>query len=226
MRLLGEAKRLAKQYYQLTRRPLGVTGEVAEYEAIRLLHLQHAPVRQPGYDAEGQVRNGRRERLQIKGRCLSGKTKPGARIGPIDLSKPWDAVLLVLLDADFNATAIYRAERPVVRAALLAPGKESGADDGPLGAIDGSCVEVGVEEDKQHRVPRLRQVDRSDSCARLGLPRKAPALDLKPFSPAVPDLPFGIVPGLAHRGGLQVQEPDGFILGHFTRYAQWSPSEL
>ncbi len=125
MRLLGEAKRLAKQYYQLTRRPLGVTGEVAEYEAIRLLHLQPAPVRQPGYDAEGQVRNGRRERLQIKGRCLSGKTKPGARIGPIDLSKPWDAVLLVLLDADFNATAIYRAERPVVRAALLAPGSKS-----------------------------------------------------------------------------------------------------
>jgi len=125
IRLLAEAKRLAKQYYRLTERPLGVTGEVAEYEAIRLLHLRPAAVRQPGYDAEGKVRNGRRERLQIKGRCFPGKINPGARMGAIDLSKPWDAVLLVLLDSDFDATAIYRAERAAVRAALLAPGSKS-----------------------------------------------------------------------------------------------------
>ena len=125
IRLLADAKRLAKRYYDLTKRPLGVTGEVAEYEAIMLLHLRPAAVREPGYDAEGSVRNGRREQLQIKGRCFPGKINPGARMGAIDLSKPWDAVLLVLLDSEFNATAIYRAERAAVRAALLAPGSKS-----------------------------------------------------------------------------------------------------
>lgn len=37
MRLLKEAKLLAREYYSLTGKPLGVTGEVAEYEAGRIL---------------------------------------------------------------------------------------------------------------------------------------------------------------------------------------------
>jgi hypothetical protein len=49
---LADAKRIAKLYYALTGRPLGITGEIAEYQAIPLLRLALAPVRQPGYDAE------------------------------------------------------------------------------------------------------------------------------------------------------------------------------
>lgn len=44
--LLGEAKRLAKEYRELTGRPLGITGEVAEYEAARLLEIELSAVRQ------------------------------------------------------------------------------------------------------------------------------------------------------------------------------------
>jgi hypothetical protein len=123
--LLAEAKRLAKRYYAVTGRPLGVTGEVAEYEAITLLKLRPAEVRQPGYDALGRRKNGRRERLQIKGRCIIGKAKSGARMGAIDLTQPWDAVLLVLLNAELETTEIYRAGRRAVRAALTAPGSKS-----------------------------------------------------------------------------------------------------
>lgn len=47
MQILADAKRLAQDYHELTGRPLGVTGEVAEYEAVRLLGLEPAPVRQP-----------------------------------------------------------------------------------------------------------------------------------------------------------------------------------
>ena len=39
MDLLREAKQLARQYYTLTGKPLGVTGEVAEYEAAASLTL-------------------------------------------------------------------------------------------------------------------------------------------------------------------------------------------
>lgn len=130
--LLADAKSLAKRYYALTGRPLGITGEVAEYEAIRLLHLRPAPVRQPGYDAEGTDASGRSERFQIKGRCIMGRPKLGARVGSIDLTKPWDAVLLVLLDADFEATVILRAERSAVEAALIAPGSRARNERGQM----------------------------------------------------------------------------------------------
>ena len=49
--LLGEAKRIAKQYRRITGRPLGITGEIAEYEAARLLDIELSPVRQAGFDA-------------------------------------------------------------------------------------------------------------------------------------------------------------------------------
>lgn len=129
--VLSKAKRLAREYYNLTGRPLGVTGEVAEYEAVRLLGLSFAPVRQAGYDASGTVVR-KNERFQIKGRCIPGKLKAGARIGSIDLKKPWDAVLLVLLDHCFEATHIYRADRRAVTAALTAPGSKARNERGAL----------------------------------------------------------------------------------------------
>src|SRR3954466_10369021 len=74
MSLLAEAKRLAQEYHALTGRPLGITGEVAEYEAVRLLGLEPAPVRQPGYDAIRRVR-GHSVKLQVKGRCIRDDSK-------------------------------------------------------------------------------------------------------------------------------------------------------
>lgn len=130
--VLGSAKALAKRYRQLTGRPLGVTGEVAEFEASRLLGLELAGVREAGYDAI-RKRDGRTERLQIKARCLLPGCKPGQRLGRIDLSKPWDAVLLVLLNEDFEATAIYEADRRAVEAALTAPGSKARNERGALG---------------------------------------------------------------------------------------------
>ena len=107
--LISTAKQLAKRYRSLTGRPIGCTGEVAEYEAARSLGLELAAVRQAGYDAIR--RSGKSvERLQIKGRCiLSGN--PGQRFGRIDLGKEWDGVLPVLLDPDLEPTAIFEADR-------------------------------------------------------------------------------------------------------------------
>ncbi len=131
LKVLLEVKRLAKTYYGLTGRPLGATGEIAEYEAARLLDLTIAPVRQAGYDAIGKIVK-RKERFQIKGRCIIGRLKPGSRLGRIDLSKKWDAVLLVLLDDCFEATHIYRADRTAVKAALTAPGSRARNERGAL----------------------------------------------------------------------------------------------
>ncbi|MEO7665589.1 MAG: hypothetical protein ABIU97_00970 [Dehalococcoidia bacterium] len=133
LNLLKTAKQLAKEYYVLTGRPLGVTGEIAEFEAVTKLGLTFAEVRQEGFDATEEGPDGKPVRLQIKGRCMYGPLKPGARMGAIGLTKPWDAVLLVLLNADLDAVSIHRAERDVIEQALTAPGSKSRNERGQLG---------------------------------------------------------------------------------------------
>ncbi|MHB1084658.1 MAG: DUF6998 domain-containing protein [Thiobacillus sp.] len=132
LELLADAKKLAQRYRTLTSKPLGITGEIAEYEAARILGITLSPARQVGYDAT-EIRNGKDFRLQIKGRCLLENSKPGQRMGAIDINKEFDAVLLVLLDNNFEATAIYEAPRDAVIAALIKPGSKSRNERGALG---------------------------------------------------------------------------------------------
>jgi hypothetical protein len=124
MELLKDAKALAREYYSLTGKPLGVTGEVAEYEAARILGVELTAARQAGYDAIERI-GGATKKLQIKGRCLQDNCKPGQRLGSIRTEHDWDAVLMVLLDYEFNATEIYEAQRVNVEAALNAPGSKA-----------------------------------------------------------------------------------------------------
>lgn len=119
--LLRKVKKLAQQYRQLTGKPLGVTGEIAEYEAARLLGVTLTPARQGGYDAT-ERKNHRVRKLQIKGRCVLAKGKKDQTIGSIKIEKEFDAVLMVLVDENFNAIAIYEADREQVIRALTAPG--------------------------------------------------------------------------------------------------------
>jgi hypothetical protein len=130
--LLKDVKLLAREYYELTGKPLGVTAEIAEYEAARHLDMELAPARQPGYDAIRKTTRGNRY-LQIKSRCLASHSKPGQRLGAIDLDKPWDAVLLVLLDEHYNLIEIHEADRSAVRDALTAPGSKARNERGQLG---------------------------------------------------------------------------------------------
>ena len=132
LEVLREAKALAQEYRQLTGKPLGITGEAAEYEAARILGVELTPARQAGYDAIEQV-DGTTRRLQIKGRCVLPTSKPSQRVGGIDVTKEFDAVLLVLLDQNFNATAIYEAERAAVIDALTLPGSRSRNERGAMG---------------------------------------------------------------------------------------------
>lgn len=87
-----------------------------------------APARWAGHDAVGP--DGRR--YQIKGRCLLPGYKPGQRVGSIDISKEFDAVLLVLLDGDLDATEIHEADRDAVVAALIRPGSRACNERGAL----------------------------------------------------------------------------------------------
>lgn len=89
--ILKEAKVLARRFYSLTGKPLGVTGEVAEYEAATRLGLLLHPARQAGYDATETLEDGV-ARIQIKGRCILNPLKITGRMGAIDLRQPFDTV--------------------------------------------------------------------------------------------------------------------------------------
>ena len=115
----------------VTGKPLGVTGEVAEYEAATRLGLSLHPARQAGYDATETLEDGV-ARIQIKGRCILNPLKITGRMGAIDLRQPFDIVLLVLLDSKFNAFAMYEASRAKVEAALTLPGSKARNERGAL----------------------------------------------------------------------------------------------
>lgn len=126
--ILAAAKDVAVRFKNLTGKPLGITGEIAEFSAAKLLGLELAEARQAGYDAIDS--SGRK--IQIKGRCLPEKPGPGQRLGSIRLDHEWDSVLLVLLDQSFEVIEMWEADRPAVQEAILAPGSKARNERGAL----------------------------------------------------------------------------------------------
>lgn len=112
--LLREAKQLASRYYAATGKPLGVTGEIAEFEAAERLNVDLAPPRTPGYDAT-QIRDGRVCRIQIKGRAVSSADRYRGPCPAIKCGDQFDFVWLVLLDrASLDALEIWEASEVAV----------------------------------------------------------------------------------------------------------------
>ena len=113
--LLEQAKVIAKEYRELCGKPLGVTGEIAEFEAARILGLTLSARGQAGFDAMDT--KGRK--FQIKGRLA------GRRLGTMGSNQEFDAVLFVTLDENYNAIQIFEADRISVIELLkkLAPKK-------------------------------------------------------------------------------------------------------
>lgn len=116
-KLVTEARRLAAEYKRTTGKPLGISGEIAEFDAASILNLELCEDRSNGYDAIGK---GEREgkRVQIKGRAIFDEKKSGQRIGQLKTEQDWDSVVLVLMNEDYEATEIYEAERDVIEDAL------------------------------------------------------------------------------------------------------------
>lgn len=133
--ILAEIKPLAAEYYRLTGKPLGVTGEVAEYVAAETLGLELAPARTAGYDAIRAVAGGI-ERIQIKGRAYGADAKPGQRLGLIKRNAECDTVMLVLLDnATLALREIWEAPYPAVVERLDRPGSKA-RERGALGVSE------------------------------------------------------------------------------------------
>jgi hypothetical protein len=118
-KLITEARRIAAEYRRATGKPLaGVTSEVCQYDAARLLDLElNKHDSGGGYDAIGR---GSRDglKIQIKGRAIFDDSKSGQRIGQLKLEQEWDAVVLVLMDDNLEPYEIYEAGRDDIIAAI------------------------------------------------------------------------------------------------------------
>jgi len=116
-KLIAETRRLAAEYRRSTGQALPVSGEIARYDAARLLDLTLCEPRVGAVDALGQ---GEREgqRIQIKARMLSRDGKSGARIGQLNAEGDWDTVMLVILDTDYEPCEIYETSREEIVTAM------------------------------------------------------------------------------------------------------------
>jgi hypothetical protein len=133
--ILATVKPLAAEYYRLTGKPLGVTGEVAEYVAAEMLGLTLAEARMPGHDAIRQTSNGP-ERIQIKGRAYGEDANASQRLSRIKADAPCDVVILVLLDNQtLDPREMWEAPFPAVVARLAVPGSKA-RERGALGVAE------------------------------------------------------------------------------------------
>ena len=127
--ILARAKQAAVDYHRLTGKPLGITGEVGEYEAARLLGLTLVAARVPGHDATDEAGL----RYQIKFRAVPDPKRANSqRLGTIKSAQEWDAVVLVLMNRALETQEIWKAERDAVVAALAAPGSKARNERGAL----------------------------------------------------------------------------------------------
>jgi hypothetical protein len=109
-KLIGQARQLAAEYRRTMGKPLpGISNEIALHDAIRLLSLEPVADAKGGYDAVDPSRHDKR--IQIKSRTIFDETKTGQRIGQIRVEQPWDSLLLVLMDEEYEPYEIYEAER-------------------------------------------------------------------------------------------------------------------
>lgn len=130
--ILNDVKRLAVEQDEVTGKPLGVTGEIAEVEAADKLGLELADPRMKGYDA---IRpHGSRAFRSDQGPAHSQRqeTLSGTRLEDRS-DQAFDTVALVLLDPNYDAIEIWEAPRQEVEARINAPGSKARNERGSLG---------------------------------------------------------------------------------------------
>lgn len=108
-KLIAQARQLAAEYRRTMGKPLpGISNEIAEHDAVRLLGLEAKAGNEVGWDAVDPHSG---NRIQIKSRTIFDESKSGQRIGQLKLNQDWDAVVLVLMDENYEPYEIYQALR-------------------------------------------------------------------------------------------------------------------
>lgn len=116
-KLMAETRRLAAEYRKTTGSPLAVSGELARFDAARLLDLELCEQRGNGVDAIGRGKRAGR-RIQIKGRVIFDEHKGGQRIGQLNPEGEWDSVVLIIMDEEYEPVEIFEVTREAIMEAI------------------------------------------------------------------------------------------------------------
>jgi hypothetical protein len=154
-KLISEARRLAADYRRATGKPLaGVSGEIAQHDAIQLLDLELCNPPVAGCDAIGKSGSRKDLKVQIKGRTIFDEAKSGQRIGQLKMEQEWDLVVLVLLDEELETFEIYEASREALKEAMDEGGSSKRAKRGAMSVAKFKIIghlawtrENGLEDD-------------------------------------------------------------------------------
>ncbi len=112
-KLMTEARRLAREYRAATGKTLPISAEIAVNDAISLLGLKPAENATSGHDAV--MHYGEQElKVQVKGRAILNNNRGGHRLGKLKPEQDWDAIILVIMDEDYESREMYFADRETV----------------------------------------------------------------------------------------------------------------
>jgi hypothetical protein len=115
--LLTELRLLARMYARVRGRSLTLTNEIGELEAELRLLVQLMTARDLGHDAIDTDGS----RVCIRSRVVPDLKDPGPIcINGLKIGASWDAVVLVLLNAEYELLSIYRADRADLERAMRA----------------------------------------------------------------------------------------------------------
>ena len=109
--LMAQTRLVAADYRNSTGQALPVTAELARFDAIDKLNLQKLDGLN-GLDAVDA--NDSQEKYLIKGRVIFKGGKARQKLGQLSMAGEWEYLLMVLYDADYQATNIYKIARPTI----------------------------------------------------------------------------------------------------------------
>ena len=127
--ILERATQAVIEYYQLTAKKLGISGEYGGFVAAERLGPGLAIARTTGYDATDSAG----WRTQINARSIQREKKfVGQQLGSIRLNQERDVVLLVVMDELFYLCWMFEEERPAIEEALKTSGSRGRNQQGSL----------------------------------------------------------------------------------------------
>lgn len=113
--LMEQTRLVAADFHKTTGQALPVTAELARFDAIDKLNLQKLDGEQ-GIDAIDVGDS--QEKFLIKGRVMFKGGKARQKLGQLSLDEGWQFLLMVIYDADYQLTQIYKVDRKVIEQQL------------------------------------------------------------------------------------------------------------
>ena len=108
---MEQTRLVAADYRNTTGQALPVTAELARFDAIDKLNLQKLDGEQ-GVDAIDS--SDTQEKYLIKGRVIFKGGKARQKLGQLSLESGWEYLLMVLYDAHYQPTQIFKVDRKII----------------------------------------------------------------------------------------------------------------